>query len=62
VDGKEVASKRMEKTLPMILQWDETFDIGTVHELTLKPDRPKATPADEKRLMEESRRSSRASE
>ena len=28
VDGKEVASKRMEKTLPMILQWDEAFDIG----------------------------------
>jgi arylsulfatase len=29
VDGKEVASKKMEKTLPMILQWDEAFDIGS---------------------------------
>ena len=29
VDGAEVASKRMEKTLPMILQWDESFDIGS---------------------------------
>ena len=24
-----VATKRMEKTLPMILQWDESFDIGS---------------------------------
>jgi hypothetical protein len=29
VDGKEVATKRMEKTLPMILQWDESFDVGS---------------------------------
>ena len=29
VDGKEIATKRMEKTLPMILQWDESFDIGS---------------------------------
>jgi arylsulfatase len=29
VDGKVVATKRMEKTLPMILQWDESFDIGS---------------------------------
>jgi arylsulfatase len=29
VDGKEVATQRMEKTLPMILQWDESFDIGS---------------------------------
>jgi arylsulfatase len=29
VDGKEVATKRMPKTLPMILQWDESFDIGS---------------------------------
>ncbi len=29
VDGKEVASKKMEKTIPMILQWDESFDIGS---------------------------------
>ncbi len=24
-----VATKRMEKTLPVILQWDEAFDIGS---------------------------------
>jgi arylsulfatase len=29
VDGKAVASKKMEKTIPMILQWDESFDIGS---------------------------------
>jgi arylsulfatase len=29
VDGKVVATKKMEKTLPMILQWDEAFDIGS---------------------------------
>ena len=29
VDGKEVASQKMEHTLPLILQWDETFDIGS---------------------------------
>ena len=29
VDGKVVDTKRMEKTLPMILQWDEAFDIGS---------------------------------
>jgi arylsulfatase len=29
VDGKEVATQRMAKTLPMILQWDESFDIGS---------------------------------
>jgi hypothetical protein len=29
VDGKEVATKKMAKTLPMILQWDESFDIGS---------------------------------
>ena len=29
VDGKEVASKKMKYTLPLILQWDETFDIGS---------------------------------
>jgi arylsulfatase A-like enzyme len=28
VDGKVVATKKMERTLPLILQWDETFDIG----------------------------------
>ena len=29
VDGEEVASQKMERTLPLILQWDETFDIGS---------------------------------
>ncbi|MCU0591951.1 MAG: hypothetical protein MUC57_10815, partial [Desulfobacterales bacterium] len=29
VDGTEVATKKMEKTLPMILQWDESFDVGS---------------------------------
>jgi len=28
VDGKEVASQKMERTLPLILQWDENFDVG----------------------------------
>jgi len=29
VDGQPVATKKMEKTVPMILQWDESFDIGS---------------------------------
>ena len=29
VDGKEVATQKMERTLPIILQWDESFDIGS---------------------------------
>lgn len=29
VDGKIVASQKMKRTLPLILQWDETFDIGS---------------------------------
>ena len=29
VDGKEVGTKRMDKTPGMILQWDESFDIGS---------------------------------
>ncbi len=29
VDGKIVDQKTMPKTLPMILQWDESFDIGS---------------------------------
>jgi len=28
VDGQEVVSKKVEHTIPVILQWDETFDIG----------------------------------
>jgi arylsulfatase A-like enzyme len=29
VDGKVVETKRMEKTIPIIIQWDESFDIGS---------------------------------
>ena len=29
VDGKEVATQKMEQTMPMILQWDESFDVGS---------------------------------
>jgi arylsulfatase len=29
VDGNVVATKKMDRTLPMILQWDESFDIGS---------------------------------
>lgn len=29
VDGKEVVKQKMERTLPLILQWDESFDIGS---------------------------------
>ncbi len=29
VDGKVVATKTMPKTLPMTLQWDKSFDIGS---------------------------------
>ena len=28
VDGKEVARQTMEHTIPLIMQWDENFDIG----------------------------------
>jgi arylsulfatase len=72
VDGKVVDTKAMPKTLPMILQWDESFDIGSdtltgvndadynppfsftgkLSKLTIKVDRPKLTPEDEKRLSE----------
>jgi arylsulfatase len=29
VDGKDVQTKKMERTIPIILQWDESFDIGS---------------------------------
>jgi arylsulfatase len=29
IDGKEVATQKMEHTIPLILQWDETFDVGS---------------------------------
>lgn len=28
VDGKVVSTQKMEKTIPMTLQWDENFDVG----------------------------------
>jgi arylsulfatase len=28
VDGEVVATKKMEKTVPMLLQWCENFDVG----------------------------------
>ena len=28
VDGKVVATETMDRTVPFVLQWDETFDIG----------------------------------
>ena len=81
VDGTQVARRRMERTLPLIMQWDETFDIGSdtgtpvddkdyqcpfaftgkLLKLTLKLDRPKLTPEDERRLME-AQRNNKASE
>jgi len=47
VDGNVVATKKMEKTLPMILQWDESFDIGSdtltgVNDADYKPPFPLA--------------------
>jgi arylsulfatase len=81
VDGKEVARQTMERTLPLVVQWDENFDIGAdtgtpvaedyqvpfkftgkLNKLTLKIDRPKLTPEDERRLEQEARRNNRASE
>ena len=29
VDGKEVGNQKMERTLPFILQWDESLDVGS---------------------------------
>ncbi len=72
----------MEHTIPVILQWDESFDIGSdtgtpvddsdyqvpfrftgkLNKLTLKIDRPKLSPADEKLLLEQSQPNNRASE
>jgi arylsulfatase len=48
----------MERTVPLILPIDKTFDIGadtgTLNKLTSATDRPKPTPKDEKRLREAS--------
>ena len=82
VDGKVVSTQKMEHTIPLILQWDETFDVGAdtgtpvddkdykipfeftgkLTKLALTIDRPKLTPEDEKRLMEEAQRNNRMSE
>ena len=29
IDGKVVATQTMERTIPLVLPWDETFDIGS---------------------------------
>ena len=29
VDGKDVATQKMENTIPLILQWDENLDVGS---------------------------------
>jgi arylsulfatase len=59
VDGKEVARQTMDRSIPLILQWDENFDIGadtgTLDKLTLKIDRPKLSPADIQKLKEATR-------
>jgi arylsulfatase len=59
VDGKEVARQIMDRSIPLILQWDENFDIGadtgTLDKLTLKIDRPKLSPADIQKLKEATR-------
>jgi arylsulfatase len=82
VDGKIVSTQKMEHVVPLILQWDETFDVGAdtgtpvddrdyqvpfeftgkLTKLTLSIDRPKLTPEDEKRLMDEGQRNNKASE
>jgi arylsulfatase len=59
VDGREVARQTMDRSIPLILQWDENFDIGadtgTLDKLTLKIDRPKLSPADIQKLKEATR-------
>ena len=75
VDGQEVARQSMERSIPLILLWDENFDItadtgtpvsedplhGKLDRLTLTIDRPKVSPADIKKLTE-AQRNNRASE
>jgi len=75
VDGQAVATEKMQRTIPLILQWDENLDVGAdtgtpvddkdyqvpftftgkINKLTLSIDRPKLTPADEKRLTDTER-------
>jgi hypothetical protein len=72
VDGKEVASQKMENTLPLILQWDETFDIGSdtgtpvddqdkFSKIAVKVDRPQLSPDDIKKLEAAQRNNKTAS-
>jgi len=54
VDGKVVDTQKMERTLPMILQWDESFDVGSdtltgVNDADYKP--PFVLTAELKKLM-----------
>ena len=73
MDGKEVGNQKMERTLPFILQWDESLDVGSdtetgvndadyqppfkftgkIDRITLTIDRPKLSPADIKKLQQE---------
>ena len=82
VDGNEVARQTIKHSMPLLMQWDENFDIGAdtgtpvddkdyqvpfrfngkLNKLTLTIDRPKLTPADEQRLMQEAHRNNRVSE
>ena len=82
VDGKVVATQKMEHTLPFILQWDENFDVGSdtgtpvddqdyqvpfaftgkIDKLTLTIDRPKLTPEDIKKKLEDGHASNPVSE
>jgi hypothetical protein len=75
VDGQAVATEKMQRTIALILQWDENLDIGAdtgtpvddkdyqvpftftgkINTVTLTIDRPKLTPADEKRLTDTER-------
>ena len=37
VDGNVVATQKMENTMPLILQWDESLDIGAESEAKRPP-------------------------
>jgi arylsulfatase len=38
VDGKDVDAKRMEKTVPLLVQWDNAFDVGVDTGTPVAPD------------------------
>ena len=74
--ARVVATRTKERRIPVVLLWDETFDIGAdtgtpvddkdyqvpfwftgkLNKLTLRIDRPKPTPEDEKKLMQAQRK------